>query len=326
MILLYPEAFRLLVLPLFWFLGVLLFYRRGRRTLDGLAGEWRHVQTKQVYMIKTVLQSLSIGLFALFCILALAGISWRKSPVNRETKGLDIVYAVDVSRSMLAQDAEPDRLERARDLLRFLLPAGDRRSLVIFKGEGQIMVPMTEDRVILEQAVSRLSPGIYSPLGTNTAAGLETALKAFPPGSAAEKAVVFVSDGESLSGNPLLFAREYRLKGVHLFSVAVGTPGGGVLPGPGGKALKDSQGRSVVSRVDTFAMAGIAEKAGGAYYDLGDSRSDGQILQALRALEEYSGREGRLEDRISYSIFVLGALVSLALHFFFVRFRWSPWF
>jgi Ca-activated chloride channel family protein len=268
-------------------------------------------------------------LFFVFSLLATAGISWNKEPVKDESSGLDIVYAVDVSRSMLAQDIHPDRLSRAGELIRSLtgnIPEG-RNALVIFKGDGHILVPLTEDKIIIESAVNNLSPSLYTVQGSDIAKGLKKAMQAFPAGSPARKVILLITDGESLEGNPVAMARECFLNDITLFVAGTGTVQGSLLYDASGDVISDSSGKAVVSRLNQSILREMADSGAGKYYDLSDVKTPGLIIQDLNSLSEESGAEGiRLQDQMSFRIFLIIALLCLILNLIGTQLRWSKWY
>lgn len=327
MTVLYPEAFWLFIPLLLLMVPAVVLYKRGRRILDRLAGGWRSMSAGQAFFIKTVVEWLTIVLFFLFAILSLAGISWTRTPVRDDSSGLDVIFAVDVSRSMIAEDVSPNRLGRSAELIHSLLGEADRSGIVIFKGEGRVLVPLTEDLIAVEDGVNHLSPSMYTVPGSDLSKGLSRALDAFPEGSPARKVIILLSDGESLEGNPAYIARECRLRNIALFAVGVGSDGGGMIPGSSGDPVQDESGQAVVTRMDREALMDIASAGDGRFYDLGDSGVPGQIIQDLQDLRGGTGAEGlRFDSIINYRIFLIIALCCLLLNLLAPRIRWSRWF
>ena len=325
----YPEAFWLLLPVFLLLLPAFLNYKKGRKTLQFLAGSWREEESGRVFFIKTLAYWITILFFFGFSILALAGITWSKESGKDETSGLDLILAVDISRSMTADDLVPHRLSRASDGASFILNrmSGVRTGLVIFKGRGETLVPLTEDRILLESALEDLSPGMFTVPGSDIEKGVMSALEAFPPGSPGKKAVVLITDGESLEGAPDRAAREAYLLDIPLYILGAGTDEGAVLSGEDGEVLKDSHGQPVVSRLDESVLRDMAELSGGQYFRLSDPRALGELTAALSDLTGGRNAEGIVyRDRFPYRMFLLTALFFLVLNLFIRELRWSRWF
>lgn len=325
----YPEVFWLLIPVAFLIIPAVMNYRKGVTLLLRLAGSWREEKTAQAYIVKTLVYWLTILLFFVFSLFALAGISWTKEAVRDDSTGLDIIFAVDISRSMLAMDISPDRLTRSGELISSLSSAlgGARMGLVIFKGEGEVMVPLTDDRFSLETAVSSLSPSLYTVPGSDISKGIMKAVSSFPKGSPAKKVLILITDGEALEGNAEAAARECYLQEINLLVVAAGTEEGSLIYNADNSVVSDSTGQAVITKLDKSRLMNIAKSGSGTYYDISDMKTPGLILESLKSLEEGSGAEGiRLQDRMNYRLFLLIAMAFLVLNLGSTRIRWSRWF
>jgi len=329
MIILYPEVFWLFLPLLILLVPAFFQYRKGKSLLAALGGAWRSEKTGQVYFLKSLLYWITILLFFAFSILAVAGLSWNKAPVRDEADGLDIIYAVDISRSMLARDIEPDRLERSSELINSISSNlnGARQGIVIFKGDGQVLVPLTDDSFVLESGINSLSPSLYTVPGSNIAKGIKAAMDAFAPGSPARKAIVLITDGESLEGNASAMARECYLNDISLFIAGAGTSGGSLIYDGDGEIIADSSGQAVVTKLNRQELQDLVIEGSGSYYDISDLKTAGLMIQDLLALSENSGAEGiRFTDQINYRVFLILALVCLILNLFSTNLRWSKWY
>ena len=212
---------------------------------------------------------------ALWCAGAVLGIvaaarpQWGEMESIVVSKGRNVVLAVDVSRSMLAEDVHPNRLERARVDLRDLLAEleGDRAALIAFRGKAVTLCPLTTDGGFLRQALDGM--GIDSaPRGeTDLGSALDAALDVLEPFAADHNAVVLVSDGEDLSGHAREAADRAAKAGIPVFTVGIGDPRGATVPLADGKAMQFG-GSNVVSRLDNATLDAIAKATGGAYIPL----------------------------------------------------------
>ena len=185
--------------------------------------------------------------------------------------GVDLVVCVDTSRSMLARDLKPNRLERAKREVRGLLDVlrEDRLALVAFSGDARDVAPLTSDRQALTDLIERLDPADNRLGGTDLGAALERALELLSGRTGASEAIVILTDGEDLSGRGAEVAARARSAGIRVFVVGVGSAAGAKLP------VLDEEGRErfligpdgqeVVSRLDDEALSAVATAGGGEY-------------------------------------------------------------
>ncbi len=210
------------------------------------------------------------GLYMMALVLAvialsgpLAGYKW----VETQQKGVDIMVALDCSRSMLAQDISPTRLERAKreiiDLLRMV--ESDRVGLVAFAGQAILQCPLTLDYEAFHLFLRVLEPDYLPVGGTNLISAIETCLNAFEPDTDTEKAIILITDGEDTVSDPLEAARNAAAKGVKIFSIGVGSPGGTPVPDKRGGFIKDADGNIVLSIVDEKMLETVSSLTNGHY-------------------------------------------------------------
>jgi Ca-activated chloride channel family protein len=209
-------------------------------------------------------------------LLALARPQWGFAWEESHQKGLDIIVAIDTSRSMLAQDARPNRLEKTKlaaiDLMR--LAKTDRLGLVVFAGTGFLQAPLTLDDQAFQQAVAAVSVGIVPEGGTSLSSAIRTALNSFEKGDANHKVVVLFTDGEDHDADTetLAAAKEAADAGVRIFAIGVGTPEGELLRVTDDQGnvsfVKDDDGNVVKSRLNQTLLQQIATTANGFYLPL----------------------------------------------------------
>ncbi len=185
--------------------------------------------------------------------------------------GIDLMVAVDTSRSMLADDVKPTRLARARreveDLVQLL--KGDRVGVIAFSGSAFTLCPLTLDYGAFRMFVNDLSVSSIPRGGTDIAGAIRKAIEAFGPGQGAHKALLIISDGENLEGDYQSAAEEAKKRGIKIFTIGIGSPEGVPikLAVPGGTSyLKDREGNIVVSKLDEAVLEKIALITGGAYH------------------------------------------------------------
>lgn len=188
-------------------------------------------------------------------------------------KGLDVIIAVDTSKSMLAADIEPNRLVRAKlaaqDLL--ALCKGDRLGVIAFAGRAFLMAPLTIDYGAVVNAIRELDTEVIPRGGTNLAEAIQLASEAFGKGEGADKVLVFLSDGEDVEGDALVQARKAAEAGVKIYCVGIGSTEGALLPLPGGQFIRDRSGQLVRSRLDESKLREVASIASGLYVRLDSS-------------------------------------------------------
>lgn len=316
----HPGSALLFVLfaPLFWI--ILRSLVTGRSVFRSFRGGRTARPLYDVFIIKWFFSSLFLVLFLLFLILSLLGFTGKGVESERLPERQDLVFAVDISRSMLAEDAEPSRLDRARALMRTLLDNSPqtRFGLVVFNRPGVIMVPVTEDLDALVSAVASLSPDLLSSQGTDIAAGLSAAGRAFQDGERRSRQVVLFSDGEHHQGDPKTAAAELRSgRRAVVHVVALGTPEGAPVPDGEGGLTADENGKPVTSKMNRVVLESIAEAGGGEFIDGGDP----EALKRIRSLS-VSGGGISLDRDTLYRPFLAIALLFLLLH---AAVRMVPW-
>ncbi len=197
------------------------------------------------------------------------GFRWQQ--VQRE--GIDLIVAIDTSRSMLATDVKPNRLGRAKLAVQDLLAqlAGDRIGLVAFAGSAFLQCPLTLDFGAFSQSLEAIEAGIIPRGGTSLAAAIEASLGAFEGRQAQHQALVIITDGEDLGGDLEAAIKQATERGVKIYSVGIGTSDGELIPLEQGGFVKDRKGQVVKSRLDETTLKKIATETGGAYLHATDT-------------------------------------------------------
>ena len=211
-----------------------------------------------------------------FAILSLARPQWGYIYEDVKRKGLDLLFAVDTSRSMLSNDVQPNRLERvklaAQDLVNQL--QGDRVGLIAFAGRAFLQAPLTIDYEAEVESINDLDTKTIPEGGTNISEAINLALNTFGKSAAGNRALIIFTDGEELSGDAAKVAKTATDADVRIFTVGVGTPQGSLIPvksDDGGTAfVKDSAGQVVKSKLDEKRLREIAQATGGFYLHLDD--------------------------------------------------------
>ena len=263
---------------------------------------------------------LLLGVLGLM-LFALAGPRWGSHYQEVSQKGVDIMVLVDVSASMLVEDCEPNRLERARrEVMDFLrVVQGDRVGLVAFSGAAFVQCPLTLDYGALRMFLSALKPDLIPVVGTDLGAAIETGVSSFDFESETDKVILLITDGEDNEKKGLEAARKAAGKGVKIFVFGMGEPSGGPIPASDGKGgfMKDKGGKLILSKLDEQSLREIASAARGTYarsvagdLDLDMVYFDG-IKSRTKAETLKSGKIKVYEER--FPIFLLAALFFLLL-------------
>lgn len=204
------------------------------------------------------------------CVLAWMEPLLGEEELAVEKKGLDVILSVDVSRSMLATDLLPTRLERAKqDAISALdeLRPGDRAGLVVFSGVPRLKAPLTHDRGSIRGLIERLSIDDVRIGGTDLSEAVRRSLALVAEGEEASAAVVVLTDGEDLAGDVQAATALAAARGVVLHAVGYGTTEGSKIPSsdePGGFVV-DENGQEVVTTMDADSLRAIARATGGEF-------------------------------------------------------------
>jgi Ca-activated chloride channel family protein len=259
-------AWLLLLLIPFAFLlrRAVALQRRDSRLLAGDAAGPDRLSTRMRLGLARLLLLVAFVLL----VVALCRPQWGEVTTSRQGQSIDVLIALDVSRSMLADDLQPSRLARAKVAIAQLLPKlkGDRVGLIAFAGSAFMVCPLTSDYIAVAEVLNEAGPD-YQPLGgTALASGLREAERTLA--STKSKSLILVSDGEDHAGESLAAAHALRQAGVTLHVVAVGAESGGLIPLAGGAFHKDRKGDIVRSRPDFDLLRSIAKAGGGRLFDL----------------------------------------------------------
>jgi Ca-activated chloride channel family protein len=295
--------------------------RRRREALSNIASSDLHDRlTANLSVRLRTTKRWLILLGVLLCTLALAapqvGFEWQET----QRRGVDVLVAVDVSRSMNARDVSPDRLGRAKLAVRDLVAGleGDRLGLIAFAGTAFLQCPLTLDDAAFRRALAALDPEVIPAAGSNLASALDAARKALASEHRNIKLLILLSDGEDLRGGALKAARKAAEAKIRVYTVGVGTPAGELIPASdaAGDFLKDAEGRIVKSKLDEATLERVASLTGGFYVPLGP-RGEGIetiIRDALASLprEELASRMRRVpQNRYAWPLGL--ALLLLAI-------------
>ncbi len=247
-------------------------------------------------------------------VVALAGPRLGYDTLEVPHRGRDVILAVDVSRSMLAQDIAPSRLDRAKlfaeDLVGEL--GGDRIGLVAFAGSAFLQAPLTLDHGAVLAALDELDTSVIPRGGSDLAAAIATADDAFGKAEGFSRAVVIVSDGEELDADGVAAAQRAAGQGVRIFTVGLGSAEGAEIPDGAGEFIRDPDtGQIVNSKLDEARMKEIAEATGGFYTRLDDDAANRIATEGIGQMQEADIAANTSRRPIERYQWPLGAAIGL---------------
>ena len=316
----------------FWLLPVallvvlaLIFYaqERRRRFLSVLSGKTFDGKMVNVSRAKRMWRNILFLLAVLFGCFAALRPWWGESLVPYTSKGRDVMVVFDVSKSMLATDLAPSRLEHARQLLREVVAKspGDRFGLIVFAGRAYLECPLTSDSGSFNQYIKEISTSSMPFGGTNVEIAVEVALQALEASEGESRAILLLSDGDSLDGDTSKAIDLLKKAKVPLFVVGLGNPQiAALVPDPDnpGSFKRDSAGELAKSKLNEPLLQEFAQASGGIYVRSTITENGAQALaRAISGLGTSTLEEGEKSfpiDRFHY--FVALSLIFLVLYLF----------
>ncbi|MBV9008554.1 MAG: VWA domain-containing protein [Verrucomicrobia bacterium] len=290
----------------FWALAILpllvLLYLRGERRSAVLLREFisPRLLPELAGNIDRQRRALRFGLTLLALALAITALARPRLGYTYEDvrrRGIDLLIAVDTSRSMLSNDVTPNRLERvklaAQDLISDL--TGDRVGLIAFAGRAFLQAPLTIDYDAAVESINDLDTQTIPEGGTDISEAIALAVSTFGKSAMGNRALVIFTDGEELSGDAVKEAKKAADAGVKIFTVGVGTPQGSLIPIENG-FVKDPNGQVVKSKLDEKRLREIAAETGGMYFHL---ENGSQTMHQLSRDGLAKMQAGEIDARLS---------------------------
>ncbi len=265
---------------------------------------------------RTALKAALLALSLAIAIIGAANLQGGGHPQSVQRKGVDVVIALDVSRSMLAQDLSPNRLTRARQFIERLLDKlhNDRVGLVLFAGRAYLQVPLTVDYSSMRLMLQNVRPDLVPTQGTVIGDAIELAMKSFSQKERKYKSLIVISDGEDHDEKAASKAAEAAETGVTIYTVGVGSPQGAPIYDEDTKEQKlDESGQPVITRLNEEELQSLARRGSGSYTLL--RNADDAAANIATAIDDSEGRSmGAVDytDYVSYfQWFLLPALLLL---------------
>ncbi len=206
-------------------------------------------------------------------IVALANPQFGTKVEKVKRAGIEIMFALDISNSMLSNDIQPNRLDRAKSLLTKLIDGltGDKVGIVIFAGDAFLQMPLTTDYSASKLLLSTISPELIAQQGTAIGAALDMSINSFSKDKDVSKVVLLISDGENHEDDAIDIAQEAKDKNIAVYTIGMGTPNGGPIPIGSGNFLKDENGEVVITKLSSSLLSEIAELTKGRFI-FGDAK------------------------------------------------------
>jgi Ca-activated chloride channel homolog len=319
----YPDfLYLLLLVPVLILLWLINTYRR-KKALQRL-GDSEIVMklipgaSRARPAVKIILQLIAL----VFMIILLSRPQFGSKVEEVRRKGVEVIIALDVSNSMLAEDIQPSRLERAKQAISRLVESlsNDKIGLIVFAGDAYTQIPVTTDYISARMFLSTISPDIVPKQGTAIGSAIDLGIRSFSPGKDKSRAMIIITDGENHEDDPVAKAKEAAAAGIVIYTVGIGSTGGvPIQVNIDGKKdfLKDQQGNTVITRLDENILKEIAMAAGGKYVRANNSNIGlDQVFSDIRKLKKQE-LEGTMytEYNDQFQIFAGISLFLLLLDF-----------
>mgnify|MGYP000781443724 FL=1 len=251
-------------------------------------------------------------------ILAAARPQFGSKLREQKSEGIEMMLAVDISNSMLAEDFEPNRLERTKYAINKLFDGleQDRVGVIVFAGDATVQLPITSDYRMAKAFAKRISPSMASVQGTSIGKALSLAEMSFSSGSGDSRVIILITDGEDHEGNVMQAAERAAEQGIRIFTIGIGTPEGAPIQ-IGGEFIKDEKGDMVVSKLDEKMLSEVAQITGGAYVrSTKQSIGLDEIVKSINEMEQTELSMMRFEEfNEQYQYLLIAALVLLLAEF-----------
>lgn len=236
---------------------------------------------------------------------------------NKTRKGIDMAIALDVSKSMLAADLAPSRLERARQFIIRLMNEmpDDRIALVLFAGKAYLQMPLTTDHGAAALFVSSATPDAVPQQGTVISDALQMSAAVFNPADKRFKAVLVFTDGEDHDPDALRTAKELAGKGVMINTIGIGSAEGAPITDPAtGQHKRDEAGNTIISRLNEEELKGLAAATNGVYVHLQNSEEAiTAVKNHLSQIERKAFGDTSLMQYTTYYMWLAAAMLLLLL-------------
>jgi Ca-activated chloride channel family protein len=263
----------------------------------------------------------ALAVAAMLALAALARPQWGEIAEPRMQRSREVMLALDLSRSMLADDVSPTRLDRAKLLIDALLDQlkGERVGLTVFAGTSFVQSPLSADYEVLRELLAGLDPTYLPQGGSNYSAMLDAATEAFGAQGDGDRYLVVLSDGEAHDESWKQHVAALRERGIRVIGLGIGTPQGALVPAADGGVTKDAQGNAVLSKLAPATLQALASETNGAYRDAATWVDIAELVGSTVAQGQKGDyverRHVRLDDRFQW--FLAPALLLFLFSYWF---------
>jgi len=312
----------------FWLIAGLIFFfiwaeKRKRKRLERF-GEWSTIKLliPSHSEVKAWLKKVLLILVLSLLIFTLTQPQWGETKKQLQRKGIDVMFLVDTSLSMLAEDVVPNRINKAKLEMKALLNElkGDRIGIVTFAGSGFIQSPLTLDYDAFLLFANSIQVGYIPDPGTSLSEAIRIALKAFPKQKAKNQVILLISDGEHHEGDVESAIKLASEAPVRIYTIGTGTKEGAPIPLRSGEGKisgykKDRAGEIVITKLNEELLTKIAKQTGGLYFPASpSSREIDYIYQHMQNLEKQEFKQQVVVERENhFQIFLIFAITFLSL-------------
>ena len=198
------------------------------------------------------------------------------------TKGVEVVVALDISNSMMAEDIVPSRLDKAKRLISRMMTqaSGNKFALIVYACDAFVQLPITDDQVSANMFLNQITPSLIKRQGTNVGEAIDLACRSFSDNEKIGKAIVVITDGENHEGGAEEAARRASELGIKVYVMGIGTAKGGRIPaGKSGEFLRDREGNIVVTKLNEAMAQSIATAGNGTYIRVDNTNSAQEFIE-----------------------------------------------
>ncbi len=324
--------YTLLLIPVLAILFVWMLY--WKKSALKRFGEWEIIQrlVPSISKSRLILKFIILMIGYAFLVIGIANPQIGSKLIEGERKGIDIIVALDVSNSMLAEDIKPNRLERAKQAISKLIDklGNDRIGIIVFAGNAYVQLPITTDYSAAKMFLTTINTKIVPTQGTAIGEAIEMGVKSFDD-ETHSRAVIVITDGENHEDDAIEAAKDASDKGIIVYTIGMGLTDGVPIPeynkyGRQTGYKKDRQGSTIVTKLNESMLQQIASAGKGAYVRANNTRSGlKKVFEEINKLEktEFESKMfSDYEDRFQYFIAISLILLIIELLIFERKSKW----
>jgi Ca-activated chloride channel family protein len=315
----HPEyLYLLLLLPVLFLLWILNEYRK-RKALRRLGNSELVIKLlPELSNIRPALKFIFQSAAVLLAIIMLAQPQFGSKLEEVKREGVEVILALDVSNSMLAEDIQPNRLERAKQAISRLVETldKDKIGLIVFAGDAYTQIPVTTDYISAKMFLASINPEMVPRQGTAIGSAIDLGMRSFSQGTGKSKAIVIITDGENHEDDPVAKAKEAAAAGIVIHTIGIGsTEGVPISVTANGRKdyLKDADGKSVITKLDENILKDIAEAANGKYVRANNSNIGlDEVFNEIKKMKKQD-LEGKMYTEYNDQFQIFAGVVLLLL-------------